>query len=915
MREMRERTTKINQTLRRWRHQHTSVAFDIWRKAMLHTKEVLQRTFQHMANRTLSLVWRRWSEMVSEQKEQRAAAGRAVGRWRLRFVAQTFEAWATSVREDIAERGRKQTKAAAMWSNSAVAHAYNIWRAATSQMREAVNLQRRILARMLMGIVYDVFSEWARIVLDEVDRRATLLRKTAMKMAYASLVQTFEAWRELLKAAAVAREEREQLAKKMAGRMRNPFVWMCFEALRAHSARSVAIKQRAAYAIGPGRILHMVMRTWAHNVREQVRQAERDWVVALMEETLPQMIAKTLEAGIKPTLESKQNHLDGITARLASSTAAIEEEVARLRSEMEVAQARRMREQESVANRILRQWKERHISRAWGAWKEALAVSRAMLQRAGEHWRLLPLRQMVDTWVGYAAYLRHLQKVAQQIAGRLAHHLTSAVMSEWRAAVVKELGMRKAGTVRALSRWKSTTLSLVFIPWVEVTQRSLRVKALSRSALMRIQNQVVAGAFSAFATYVQDVVASRRELLHSAALRLTGQTRLFAFQAWREYTLERVEGRQLVYAKAVRRFFGRQLSVALEAWREFIEYKRMVLNRAAHYFNDGHLIASCFSKWRALWQHAADVKKTEWLLHDLKVVGGGWLVETLDQLLTTSLPETTQLHAALSRAMELGSDETGLESVVIHSAARADDLPEPIPQAPSLMVPHPPAAPRSTRAAAPERHMGLSKQQTSVHEHSSSSVRAGSPELIPPSESDAHVITTAPQHFVGAPASPEVPMFMRSDSPSGGGGELRSVALRALGGFLEAQQQQNDWAMQRALALHEEIKSSSNSETRRLGSDMHALRELQLEHAKLAYAEASKRQSDAVNLDARVIQLTSRVAEMDEQMTFVRDTLYSVLTSGQGGPIMAPPTKKKLNPIKSSTKATRDLSFDAVALP
>ena len=35
----------------------------------------------------------------------------------------------------------------------------------------------------------------------------------------------------------------------------------------------------------------------------------------------------------------------------------------------------------------------------------------------------------------------------------------------------------------------------------------------------------------------------------------------------------------------------------------------------------------------ALWEHAANIKKTEWLLQDLKLVGVGWLVETLDQLL------------------------------------------------------------------------------------------------------------------------------------------------------------------------------------------------------------------------------------------------------------------------------------------
>ena len=70
---------------------YTSVAFDSWKQMVLRTKELMQRTFQHMMNRSLSLVWRRWVDLVHEQKQQRAAANRAVGRWRLRFVAQTFE--------------------------------------------------------------------------------------------------------------------------------------------------------------------------------------------------------------------------------------------------------------------------------------------------------------------------------------------------------------------------------------------------------------------------------------------------------------------------------------------------------------------------------------------------------------------------------------------------------------------------------------------------------------------------------------------------------------------------------------------------------------------------------------------------------------------------------------------------------
>lgn len=70
---------------------YTSFAFDGWKKLLADKKDRFQRTFLHMTNRTLSAVWRRWVELVSERQEQRAGANRALGRWRLRFVAHTFE--------------------------------------------------------------------------------------------------------------------------------------------------------------------------------------------------------------------------------------------------------------------------------------------------------------------------------------------------------------------------------------------------------------------------------------------------------------------------------------------------------------------------------------------------------------------------------------------------------------------------------------------------------------------------------------------------------------------------------------------------------------------------------------------------------------------------------------------------------
>lgn len=330
------------------------------------------------------------------------------------------------------------------------------------------------------------------------------------------------------------------------------------------------------------------------------------------------------------------------------------------------------------------------------------------------------------------------------------------------------------------------------------------------------------------------------------------------------------------------------------------------------------MISACFKKWHTLWQRAADVKKTEWLLHDLKLVGVGWLVETLDQLLPSSLPETSQIRTALTRAVESAFEDAPLESgVQILDNASGDSL-QPseaaidMPEEPNRLVPRPPAGPRSVQA--PARHNMLSKQAASVHEQSSSSVRADSPELTPPDDGvhppELPIISSQPPTFDAALAQPDANEDRGTVSTIGG--EARSAALHALGAFLERQQQVNRWEMQRLMDALSEARNSSSREIGQVSSDMRSLRDLQLEHAKLAYSEASKRQRDAVDLDQRVTALTERLAEADQQMAYLKDTLYSVLTIGQGGPIKAPPSKKVLKPIKGGKSASPDPGFDAI---
>lgn len=156
-------------------------------------KDTLQKTFKHWLNSTYALIWRQWTEMVQEKKEQRSNAGRAVTRMRMRLVVQTFEvcaanatrrtptlvrahgrlftstqAWVASVREAIEEREQKMMRTAAIMTNSSVARAFRNWSEVAGQGRKVHDLQRRTMMRLHHGALFSVYEAWADYVSTEV---------------------------------------------------------------------------------------------------------------------------------------------------------------------------------------------------------------------------------------------------------------------------------------------------------------------------------------------------------------------------------------------------------------------------------------------------------------------------------------------------------------------------------------------------------------------------------------------------------------------------------------------------------------------------------------------------------------------------------------------------------------------------
>lgn len=496
-------------------------------------------------------------------------------------------------------------------------------------------------------------------------------------------------------------------------------------------------------------------------------------------------------------------------------------------------------------------------------------------------------------WATLTYYTMSLRNAAITLSEAHRRRLRKTIIFEWRTLVHDTVQNRRRRTAQAHAMWLHRAYAMVFYPWRGFIKRSQRVKTLNVSALFRIQNTTLASAFSSLALYVKQVQSARLATLDEALKLMMQNTRQYMFKTWQEWTRGRIEGRHNAHFKVMQRLLNHLLATTFTGWHDYVVRKDAALRRVAFIFGDGHLIAQCFTRWQAMWTHAASVKQKQWLLQDLKVVGTGWLVETLDQVFSSSLPINSELHLALADARSSRRERTGSLSSDIRTAWATGDVAIELPDEllPQQFVPQPPGMPRS-QPAAPGRPQTLAGAGASAHEASCTSLRAASPDLAPPQAAEGEVMadeSTSQEPDVVAHAS-----------------QSQSSSLQALCAFLEEQRRSNDVALRTLSASHAEVQSTTSAETQRLSDEVRLMRELQLEHARIAYEEAAKRQGDAVNLNARVVQLTDQLADSEEQVAYLKEMLYSMLTSGQSGPIKPPASKKILKPIKPtrSTPAT-----------
>ena len=329
----RDRQRKLSSIVRRWQHGLLHLAFESWAKLAAGQRALLNRVGRQWAQSFLAAVWRRWTEMVSEVQAQRQAVAQVVGRLRNRLAAgafatwldlvaeararwataervllrwlhqllgTTFAAWREAVDEANAQRALV-AQAVSRMKNRELSAAFDAWREAVATAQWQREVVANVMGKMRNRLCAMAFAAWYEAVEAALTARRELLQRVGNRLANRTATLAFERWREMVEA------QREQVgrARQLAGRMLNALSGRCFDSWRSFVAEQRRILHRAAYAIGPGRLLSIAYFTWANKVAEAVRARELDNIDA------------RVAAGIEAYMAGKVESLEVVEARLA----------------------------------------------------------------------------------------------------------------------------------------------------------------------------------------------------------------------------------------------------------------------------------------------------------------------------------------------------------------------------------------------------------------------------------------------------------------------------------------------------------------------------------------------------------------------------------------------------------------------
>ena len=629
------RKNRVAKVLRQWAHAHTSRAFDGWRDLTKESVALRKRVAGHWRNGLASSAWRRWVEMVDDARGQREAAARVLGRWRNRAVSGCFEVWREEVRAIVDDRNAKLGRALGMIRNRGLVLVFDAWSGLVAAQKDVKERGRRAMMRMANRLLATCFFAWQECSARDAASRKRLLQRCAARMGKRVAVKCFEAWRET---AEESRSGRDEAYRRALARFVNRLAADSIETWCRFVAWRKRIFARAAHAIGPGRELYVAWRTWVAHAIESKAEEQREWFLSMVGGSLNQLVTDAVR-DVLPAVMS------------AGSVGQLAEDVKLLKERIFGAEERAEKERLRQIGRVVRSMRHAHTSRAFDAWKEVYAETRASRQRAMRYWRNALAASVWRRWVEMVDDARGQREAAARVLGRWRNRAVSGCFEHWAHLVREASAVKQAALARAIGRMRNRALVLAFDAWAELLSRRRRAKGMQRKALVRITYGLVSEVFWAWAGDVFREANRRRQLLARVAGRMRSRLASMAFDAWRQAAQSRASGREQQYANAIARLRNRLAVFAFDVWRQFVAWRKRILHKAGYILGPGR---SMYLAWRTWVSHAREAKREEerrWVL-SLLTESKSWLLEALGDVLPQLLPDTSSLSSNLQSELE-----------------------------------------------------------------------------------------------------------------------------------------------------------------------------------------------------------------------------------------------------------------------
>ena len=478
----------------------------------------------------------RMSVASTSERDRLHKIEKVVRGWRHRHTSKAFDGWRDLVGSAHAAR---LAKAVGRWTHRLLGTVFDAWKVLRSRAGRVEELQQRAMRRIVHGFTSSAFGAWAEHV-EAVRRfRQGLLTRAATRLAHRGVAIAFSQWADLVRS---ARQRREELYAHAARHLINHTAAAALDAWVRYVEGKREVLRRAAFAIGPGRLLAICFRTWRAEVHEAARARERTEVLGLLGEALPAMVREIL-----PSILGGGSFGGGAGA---GDLAALEVEVRRLRHDADAAAHQAEAARQRTLNGILRTWKHQHTSRAFDGWRDLVESHKELLRRSARHWANGILAAAWRRWAALVGEQAAMRDQAAKVAGRWRHRLAAAAFATWYDKVAEKVERRHELLAKTAGRWQNRALAAAFLPWVALTKRVLRAKELQRRALMRMVHSLMAAVFWAWAEYVSETLAHRQTLLAKTIGRTLNRPLADAFTQWLDLVRSARQRREELYAHA-----------------------------------------------------------------------------------------------------------------------------------------------------------------------------------------------------------------------------------------------------------------------------------------------------------------------------------------------------------------------------